>query len=75
MKTMQGVVTDKHGNSILYEYLISVKAIKDYLHTDDDRVVNDFVEKEYIWDDTNNIVDLCMKKDYDYEIIREEFLD
>lgn len=73
MRTMYILTINEDNEEIEQEYLIPLKAIKqyvsDYAESND---VDKFLRAEYISDDTINIIDDCILNNLDYELVREE---
>ena len=64
---------NENNEEIEQEYLIPLKAIEQYVSDYvESNSVDKFLRVEYISDDTINIIDECILKDLDYELVREE---
>lgn len=75
MRTMYEQESNEFEETIEREYLIPIKAISNYLETDDIKVIEFFLEEEYTSDDTTNIIDDCEELDFHYELVHEEIAD
>lgn len=75
MRTMYMQNVNKYEETIEREYLISIKAIGNYLETDDIDEIQRFLEEEYTSDDTANIINDCEELSFHYELIHEEITD
>lgn len=73
MRTMYMHTINEDKEEIEQEYLIPLKAIEQYVNDyAESNSVDKFLSGEYISDDTINIIDECILKDLDYELVREE---
>lgn len=66
MVTMYMIHIDDEGYETTYKYRIPERAVKEYLDTDDDSIVADFMYEEYNSEDTENIMELCDREGYAY---------
>lgn len=72
MTTMLKIEINVFDEQIEYEYLVPIEAIKQYLETDSMIKVKEFLREEYTSNDTDNILNLCMMKGFNYELVHKE---
>lgn len=66
MVTMYLLHVDDEGYETTYHYNIPERAVREYLDTDDDSVVERFIQEEYNSEDTEAVMELCDREGYVY---------
>lgn len=69
--TMYRLKTNEDGELLENEYLIPMKALKKFLKTESEQVVQDYL-CDYITEDTESVLDFCIAERISYEVVKDE---